>query len=307
MRFRTLGRTGLQVSVLSFGAGPVSGWTVADRAEQTEVVRAALAAGINWFDTAATYSDGRSELSLGAILKSLKARHQVHLATKVRLTEGSAANLRAAIRDSVAASLERLQVRHVTLLQLHNSITRRAGDLPTSVTPEMVLDPGGILDAFRELQATGMVRHLGVTGLGHPDSLRRVLETAAIDTIQTPFHLLNPTAGQAPPAGFPEENYGNLFEVCQRLHMGVFAIRVFAGGALADREPSAHTRVTKFFPLDLYERDRARAAELARQLTPGESLPAAALRFSLAHPAVTSALIGFANPDEVQAAAGWIP
>jgi aryl-alcohol dehydrogenase-like predicted oxidoreductase len=79
--------------------------------------------------------------------------------------------------------------------------------------------------------------------------------------------------------------------------MGVFAIRVFAGGALLDREPSAHTLRTPFFPLALYERDRARARELAAD---GKSLKERALRFVLDDPRVHSAIVGFSTTEHVE-------
>jgi aryl-alcohol dehydrogenase-like predicted oxidoreductase len=79
----------------------------------------------------------------------------------------------------------------------------------------------------------------------------------------------------------------------------VFAIRVYAGGALVGQPPSAHTRQTKFFPLDLYERDTRRADRLRALLPSGIDLSEAAVRFVLDHPGVTSALIGFSEPSQV--------
>ena len=83
------------------------------------------------------------------------------------------------------------------------------------------------------------------------------------------------------------------------------AIRVYAGGALAGQAPSQHTLTTKFFPLDLYERDQARAAALQERLRPGLTLPEVAVRFVLGHPVVTSALIGFGSPEEVEQAVAF--
>lgn len=304
MHYRLLGQTGILVSRVAFGAGPVSGWVAETNVQQQiDVVRHAIDRGINWFDTAATYGEGRSELALGRALEELGAATEtaspVHVATKVRLSEAAWPDIRSFVLKSVESSLERLRVSHVTLLQLHNSITTCRGDQPTSVTPEDVLGPGGVLVAFEELRTAGVVQHLGLTGLGDIPSLRAVVNSGRFTTVQTPYHLLNPSAGQAVPADFEDADYGNLFTNCQAQRMGVFAIRVFAGGALAQREPSAHTKVTKFFPLDLYERNRQQAAELAQRLPAGQSLPAAAVQFALAHPAVTSALIGFARTEEI--------
>lgn len=307
MRFRPLGRTGISVSVIAFGAGPVSGWaTLSDTRRQIETIRQAIDCGINWFDTAPTYSDGRSELALGQALTELNSQDRVHVATKVRLTDDAFRDLRGFIHRSVEASLQRLRRQNLTLLQLHNSVTAQRGDQPTSVTPQDVLDHGGVLETFDELRAAGVVQHLGLTGLGDPHSLKSVIDTGRFDTIQAPFNLLNPSTGQAMPADFPETDLGNLFLNCSAHRMGVFAIRVFAGGALAFREPSAHTRITKFFPLDLYERDRQRAEEIAKGLPRGQSVPEVALRFALGHPAVSAAIVGFGNTEEIRQAVGFV-
>ena len=110
MLYRTLGRTGLSVSVLALGAGPVPAlFTGNDPAAPVEVVRRAWAAGVNWFDTAATYGNGRSEQMLGEALKAAAAGDAAHVATKVRLGPDDWNDLSGAIRRSLEASLERLR------------------------------------------------------------------------------------------------------------------------------------------------------------------------------------------------------
>jgi aryl-alcohol dehydrogenase-like predicted oxidoreductase len=300
MEYRTLGRTGLRVSALAFGAGPVSGLlTGDDPAAQLAVVRRAVEVGINWFDTAAGYGLGRSEANLGRALREAAGPGAVHVATKVRLAPDQFADARGHVRRSVEASLARLGVSAVTLLQLHNGITAGRGDEPFSVTPGDVL--GGVLDAFQELKAAGLIQHVGLTGTGRPDALREVVRSGAFDTIQVPYHLLNPSAGRAVPAGFAETDHGNVIADCAAAGMGVFAIRVFAGGALLDNPPSAHTRTTPFFPLALYERDRRRAARLAAEVA--RPMPELALRYALSHPGVHAAIVGFGTPDHVDEAA----
>jgi aryl-alcohol dehydrogenase-like predicted oxidoreductase len=79
-------------------------------------------------------------------------------------------------------------------------------------------------------------------------------------------------------------------------------IRALAGGALADNPPSPHTFKTPFFPLALYERDRRRATRLREQLGPGRKLPQEAVRFALAHPQVSSAIIGFGETWQIDEA-----
>lgn len=304
MHYRTLGRTGLRVSVIALGAGPVSGLMTGDDVDrQGAVVQRAVEAGINWIDTAAGYGQGQSEASLGRALRQLNSASQLHVATKVRITPAGCAAPAEEIRRSVAESLERLQLSKVTLLQLHNAITPGRGDEAASITPDDVLREGGVLDAFERMRDEGLIDFIGLTGTGQPDALRTVLRSGRIDTAQIPFHLLNPSAGRAMPAEFRETDYGNVFEDCRALEIGVFAIRVFAAGALLGNPPSAHTRVTPYFPLALYERDCGHASRVAAAL--GEtSLKDLAVRYVLSHPAVASGIIGFGSPAEVREVAG---
>jgi aryl-alcohol dehydrogenase-like predicted oxidoreductase len=300
MQYRAFGRTGIQISAVSFGAGPVSALMVGDDvARQHEVIAHAIDLGINWFDTAATYGAGRSELNLGRVLKELEAASRVHVATKVRLAPEDLSDMRGALRRSCEESLKRLQLSSVTFLQLHNSITLQRGDEPTSVTPADVLGSGGVADAFDELRAEGLALHLGLSGLGHPGSLVEVIRSGRFEGVQTPYNLLNPSAGRDVPARFAETNYGNIISKCAQMDVGVLAIRVFAGGALADRSPSPHTYKTAFFPLDLYQRDRRRAAHLQQVVGSARQLRREAVRFALSHPGVQSALIGFSDTAEI--------
>jgi aryl-alcohol dehydrogenase-like predicted oxidoreductase len=301
---RDLGRTGLRVSVVAFGAGPVAGLMTGDDADaQRATVARALEAGINWFDTAAGYGEGRSEANLGRVLAELGAAGRVHVATKVRVPPDAFGRVAAYVRESVEASLRRLRLPRVALLQLHNAVTERRGDEPASVSPADVLAPGGIADALGRARDAGLTAHLGLTGTGTAAALREVARSGAFETVQTPYHALNPSAG-APGSADGEADYGNLMADAIDARMGVFAIRVFAGGALLGRPPSAHTLTTPFFPLALYERDLARAERLRRRIAGRVPLTEYAVRFALAHPAVSSAIIGFGSPEHVTEIAG---
>jgi L-galactose dehydrogenase/L-glyceraldehyde 3-phosphate reductase len=305
MEYCSFGSTGIDISRLSFGGGPISRLMVGDDSDsQREVVEHALNCGVNWFDTAPTYGEGKSELALGKALAAIRKNREVsvdgyspsqriHVATKSRLMHDDLADVPGAIRRIFEGSLDRLQLSRVTLLQLHNSITLNRGDEPTSLTAEDVLRPGGILDTFRQLRDEGLVEHLGLTGIGHPNALREVVLSGGFETMQVPYNILNPSAGRDVSETFSETNYGNIIADCGRMKMGVLAIRVFAGGALLNDPPSPYTYRTPFFTLKLYERDRRRASELHQRLTPDRSLKGEAIRFALSHPHVSSALIGF--------------
>lgn len=303
VQYRPLGSTGIRISAIAFGAGPISTLMVGDDSDrQRAVVERAVERGVNWFDTAATYGNGQSERSLGRALAESGTAARVHVATKVRLMPEDLGDIRSAVRRSFEGSLQRLRLPRVTLLQLHNSVTERRGDEPTSVTPDDVLGRGGVADAFQELRDEGLALHLGLTGIGQPAALRAVIRSARFATLQVPYHVLNPSAGRMMEAGFTETNYDTVIADCADMHMGVLAIRVFAGGAILGNPPSPHTFKTPFFPLNLYERDRQRAARLQEIVGSERPLQREAIRFVLAHPHVSSALIGFGETSQIDEA-----
>jgi len=303
MQYRPLGSTGIKISELSFGGGPVSGlMTAADIDRQLTVVNRAVECGLNWFDTAATYGGGQSERSLGSVFKQLGDTTNVHVATKVRIMPDDLADIAGHIGKSVDESLARLGLERVTLLQLHNSITARRGDEPTSLSTRDVLGPGGVLEMFEKLKSAGVCAHIGLTGIGQPAALREVIRSGSFETIQIPYHVLNPSAGRPMPAGFDETDYGNVIADCAERQMGVLAIRVFAAGALLSNPASPHTQKTPFFPLELYRRDLSRAARIGQRLGERLTMNELAVRFALSHPHISSALIGFGDPSHIDAA-----
>lgn len=296
MVFRTLGRTGMKVSAVAFGAGPVSGlMTGPDFAAQVEAVNRALVRGVNWFDTAPGYGDGASETNLGRALHELGVTDRFHVATKVRVPPDALDDPTEYVRRSVEGSLRRLRTPRVALVQLHNGVTAAREDEPASVTADDALR---IADAMHKVRDAGLARHVGLTGTGGAAALGAAVRSGAFDTIQVPFNPLNPSAGaDACPAG--DTDYGNVIAECAAQSMGVFAIRVFAGGALVDQPPSAHTRKTPYFPLALYQRDSERARALRDNIL-GRWTPAEfAVRFVLSHPSVTSAIVGFGSSDHI--------
>lgn len=304
MQYRPLGSTGLLVSTVSFGAGPVSGLLTAGSPAdaQRAVIAKAVELGVNWFDTAATYGQGHSEIGLGAALAELQTDHPLHVATKVRVQLTTETDLRPFVVASVKESLSRLQRPHVTLLQIHNSITGNRNDQPTSITPDDVLGPKGLLAGMEDVRAAGWVDHFGLTGIGDADALRTVMQSRKFATIQSPFHCLNPSALRVTPTELRDPDYGGFLRTAHELGMGIFAIRVFAAGALLGAEPSAHTFKTPFFPLDLYRRDEARVRSLRERLDSGCELSELALRYVLSQPEIASAIIGFGAADHVVAA-----
>ena len=128
MQLRVFGRTGMQLSVLGFGCGAVGGLMVrGDAADQERTVARAIAAGVNYFDTAVLYGDGESEKNLGRVLQKLKPANVV-VGTKVRLSPGETSRIDDAVSTSLEGSLARLRLDRVDILHLHNPITGKAAD-----------------------------------------------------------------------------------------------------------------------------------------------------------------------------------
>ncbi len=304
MEYRTLGRTGWRVSALGFGCGAVGGILVrGERAEMLRVVSRAIELGVNYFDTARIYADGLSETNLGWALEELRA--DVLVGTKVRLTEQDAGRIERAVFESVEGSLKRLRRERVDLIQLHNSVTlqRKPGSDWLSVG-----EVSEVLAAFEKLKAQGKTRYWGINGLGETEALHRAVALGRADTIQCCYNLINPSAGAAMPAGFPFQDYGQLIARAAQQRMGVIAIRVLAGGALsgaATRHPNATAEVQPIASGRDFAEDVAYAERFRFLVSEGyaDSLVEAAIRFVLSNPAVSTALVGISDGDQLEQAA----
>src|ERR1700730_10583117 len=164
MRYRSLGDTGLQLSEIGFGCGDNAGLMIAGTLEQQcRVIERAIAAGINYFDTAAGYGNEQSELNLGRVMRQLGIHPIVN--TKVEITPEQVSNCAAAVVESVNASLERLQLDSVDIVMIHNSPVfqrpeRYSGWLP--MTLEEYLGPNGALAGMEELRRSGKARFFGL-------------------------------------------------------------------------------------------------------------------------------------------------
>jgi len=303
MQYRTLGKTGVRVSEIGFGCGNNAVLMVrAPYDEQKRSVRRALDLGINYFDTAFAYGLGKSEENLGKILSDLGAAPVV--STKIRLEPAS--DLKTATIQAVEAGLKRLQRKSVDLIQLHN----RVASAPSSgkrfnPTPADVLGLNGILAGFQEMRAQGKVGYFGFSGLGDPAALRELVDSGEFHSFQAYYNLLNPSAGQAVPAGFGALDYGRLIDRAAEKGMGAAVIRVLAAGALtANPHAGGGSSGTPLSAGSDYEADLARADKV-KFLLDGDvkSLTQAAVRFALMKPEVSTVLVGFSNAAHIDEAA----
>ena len=311
---RPLGTTGLSVSALGFGCGAVGGLLVrGNRADQTRAVGRALDAGITYFDTAPSYGDGRSEENLGHVLTELGAWRHAIVGTKVRLHPPDLADPIAAIRRSLEASLRRLGHESVDLLQLHNPIAESgaAAESVAGSSPALPLETvcGPVADGMRRLVARGLVRHIGITGLGQTPAVHAAVRSGTFATAQVYFNAVNPSAG-FPEASGGEQDFAGLVGAAAAAGVGVVNIRVMAAGALsgqATRHSNAGDPGPLLAPGAEYRHDLARAAAL-RSLASDRRYDGPlelALRFALATPGTSTVLVGYSDQQQLEDALRW--
>jgi aryl-alcohol dehydrogenase-like predicted oxidoreductase len=296
METRVLGKTGLKVSVLSFGCGAVGGLMVkGTAADQERAVARAMEFGINYFDTAPMYGNGESERNLGRVLKALK-RPNVYVGTKVFVQ--TTGDLERHISDAMEASLQRLGLDSVDLYQLHNPISDATGD--GTLDPKTVREH--VLPAFERLRTQGKARHFGFTALGDTPAIHSVLEL--FESAQVSYNLLNPSAGAKLPSNYPAQDYGNLIARAHARGVGTIGIRVLAGGALSGvetRHPLGMQSVDPIGSASSYAGDVARAVRFGEVVKRGfaQSLVEASIRYVLSNPDLSTTLVGLSTLEQL--------
>jgi aryl-alcohol dehydrogenase-like predicted oxidoreductase len=278
MHYRTLGRTGIKVSpyalgAMMFGAPPAN----SDHDDSIRIIHKALDAGINFVDTADRYSGGESEEIVGKALKGL--RGNIVLATKVNGPMGDDPNQRGNSRrwimTEVENSLRRLQTDYIDLYQIHR--------------PDPDTDIEETLSALSDLIHSGKVRAIGSSTMPASDIVeaqwvaeRRGLER--FHTEQPPYSILN--------RGIENE----VLPVVQRYGMGTLVWSPLAKGMLTGRiRKGQETDLRRVNMLtSLSDERRLDAVEQIIPLAEESGLPMThlAMAFAIAHPGVTSAIIG---------------
>jgi aryl-alcohol dehydrogenase-like predicted oxidoreductase len=279
MQYRALGKTGIKVSPYCLGAMMFGALGNADHDDSIRIIHRALDAGINFIDTADGYSRGESEEIVGKALKG--RRDDIVLATKAHLPMGDDPNQRGNSRRwltrELEASLRRLQTDHVDLYQIHR--------------PSPDTDIEETLSAFTDLMRAGKVRAIGSSTFPASEiveaqwvSERRGL--ARFRTEQPPYSILN--------RGIERE----VLPACERYGMGVMVWSPLAMGQLTGRyrkgrQPPAGVR-TQYFPEQMSDERRLDAVERLIPVADEAGLPLThmAMAFVMAHPGVTSAIIG---------------
>jgi len=306
METRRLGRTGLNIPLLTFGCGAVGGlMTKGNPEDQERAVRRALDLGVNFFDTAALYGNGASETNLGIILARLKP--DIVLATKVRIAAEDKTDIGGAIDRSFEHSLRRLQRDHVDLLQLHNVLSEDGRG--ESLTPAQVRDH--VAPAFERLKRDGKIRFYGFTAIGETSALQKVLASKAFDTAQIVYNMLNPSAGQSVESGYPGQDYGDLLARAASADVGTIVIRALAGGALSGEETRHPLGMQIVAPIgsgEDYRIDVDRARRMAPVLAAAghPDLVETAIRYVASHPHVSTLQVGIATVEQFEGAAAAV-
>jgi D-threo-aldose 1-dehydrogenase len=298
MRYRTFGRTSLQVSELVFGGGWVGGILIHQDAETRHAaIERALDAGINWIDTAPSYGDGESERALGWLLQDVPNRP--YLSTKVRLDLSRLDDITGQVKESVEQSLSRLRCDSVELLQLHNPIGPQTADQLIGV--DQVLAQDGVADALDRMRELGLTRFIGITAIGDTAACREVIASGRFDSAQVYYNILNPSAGQDMPPAWQGHDFRGVIAACKDNGMGVMNIRVLAAGVLAADE--RHGREVPMMAEAAIPTEEMRARAVWRRLDERYGTRAqTAIRFGLAEPRIDCVVVGLAELSHLEEA-----
>ena len=292
MQYRPLGRTGWNVSTVSFGAWAIGGtWGDVQDDESMGALHAALDGGVNFFDTADVYGDGRSERLLARLRR--ERSEPFYVATKAgrRLSPHVADGYnRENLRGFVERSLRNLETEAIDLLQLHCP--------PTDVfyRPE-------VFDAMDEMKAEGKIRHYGVSVEKVEEALKAI-DYPGVQSVQIIYNL------------FRQRPSDLLFREAQARGVGILARLPLSSGLLTGKM----TAQTAFSADDhrLFNREGAQfdrgetfsgldyavgleAVEALRAWVPeGQTMAQMALRWIQMHPAVTCSIPGGTRATQVQ-------
>lgn len=293
MNYRTLGKTGWQVSEISLGTWQVGGrWGEPfDEQNAEEVLHTAIDAGINFIDTADVYADGRSERTVAKVVKQRK--EQVYIATKCgrRLSPHTAESYTPqTLRKFVEDSLKNTGLETLDLVQLHCPPT------PVYYRPE-------VFQLFDKLKEEGKVRFLGVS-VEKVEEAIKAIEYPNVATVQIIFNI------------FRQRPKDLFFHLAKERNIGIIVRVPLASGLLTGK----FNRETQFNPKDHrltnrngelfdkgetfsgvpYEIGIQAAEELNRQIaTPNRSLALTALRWILDFPEVGCVIPGASRKEQI--------
>ncbi|MEI6044833.1 MAG: aldo/keto reductase [Chloroflexota bacterium] len=292
MEIRQLGNSDLSITTLGFGAWAIGGngwsfgWGSQDDNDSIAAIHKALDFGINWIDTAAVYGLGHSEEVVARALKDRSEKPYIFTKCSLGWDENRelVRSLKAAsIRREVENSLRRLQVETIDLYQIHWP------------NPDSEIEEGW--QTLAELKAEGKVRHIGVSNF-EVSQLERAQAIAPITSLQPPYSIVR------------REIEEQILPHVQRHNIGVIAYSPMASGLLSGK--MSRERIAAL-PEDDWRRNSKEFSEpnLSRNLKLvellnyignhyGLSAGEVAIAWTLRHPAVTAAIVGARNAEQVE-------
>jgi aryl-alcohol dehydrogenase-like predicted oxidoreductase len=290
MKYRKLGRTGLEVSEIAHGLWGMSGWSGSEDEQSLQALQLAVDLGCNFFDTAWAYGEGKSDGLLGQILARNKAK-RLYAASKIppmnlkwppspndRYQDVFPAEHVFKYADTIR---KKLGVDSIDLLQFHVWEDRWADETEFRSTVD-------------KLKHDGIIRSFGLSlNRWQPANGIKALRTGQVDVVQVIYNI------------FDQNPDDELFPVCQELNIGVIARVPLDEGSLGGKMtletkfPENDWRA-KYFGPDNLVKTLARVEKLKTALPASLSLPEAALRFILSNPAVSATIIGMRKLDHVK-------
>ena len=282
MRYRTLGRTGWQVSDIGYGMWGLAGWTGSDDDESLRSLHRAVELGCNFFDTAWAYGRGHSEELLGQLVRAHPDK-KLYVASKIppKNFKWPAEPFYSLddcyppdhIRQYVESSLKNLGLSQMDLIQFHTWDDSWASDT-------------GWQRTLDDLKREGLILAAGISiDRWEPANAIEALRTGVIDAVQVIYNIFDQN---------PEDE---LFPVCRELNIGVIARVPFDEGTLTgtltldSKWPGGDWRNSYFVPANL--KASVEHAEALRPVIPaGMTMPEMALRFILANPDVSTIIPG---------------
>ena len=292
MEYRPLGRTGIEVSEIGYGAWGIGGtqWGGADDDESISALNHAIDRGLTFIDTALAYGDGRSERLVGKVVGSRP--ETIHVATKVPPKNGiwpapDEARIEDVypaehLRDCAERSLRNLGLDTIDLLQLH-------------VWNDSWADQGDWREAVEGLRSAGSIRFFGVSINDHqPANSLRLIESGAADTVQVIYNVFDQS---------PEDE---LFPACREHGVGVIArVPLDEGGLTGTLRPDTvfaeDDHRSHYFrgdrPREVHDRVTAIASDLD---IAEEDIAETALRYVLSEPTVSTVIPGMRSKRNVE-------
>jgi aryl-alcohol dehydrogenase-like predicted oxidoreductase len=286
-----LGRTGMRITRLGFGAWAIGGggwqfgWGSQDDEQSVAAIARGLEHGINWIDTAAAYGFGHSEEIVGRAIAESGKRPYVFTKASL-LDDGTGKVVHSLKRDSILReagdSLERLGVDAIDLYQIH--------------WPDPDEDIREGWAALAELKDQGLVRHIGGSNF-NVEQLKRIADIAPVETLQPPYSLID--------RGVESE----ILRFAEREDIGVIVYSPMGSGLLTGK--MTRERIAKLPDNDWRKSDPSfQQPALSRNLAIVERLQtiatiydttpgAIAIAWTLRNPAVDGAIAGFRRPEQV--------